>query len=345
MGDDFESFDDARRRDTGEASESVGRKIWLLLELLRHRLVRLADYEQLHERDRRSFQRDLQQLRGIGKVSGFTIGTLKDGIVRLDAFDPSLRRLDDARPPLLGLIAELARTLGEPIQGELGAIAESAPEGETFLHMQAPKLVEGSHVAKVYERLKDAWGSRAGRAAVRFRYRTAAAADVEERTVEPYRVIVRSGRYYLVGYDVGRRDWRMFALDAIVGLPAKAGTVQAVRQIPPAYEHADVLGFIKRTGRRVEVTVEFSPTVAVSATSRIWNRKQHVERLPGGAARLTVSVPDIDEVVRWAFGFGAEARVVAPPAAVRAAGELAQQLVEQHRETAAPLPESQQIRG
>jgi predicted DNA-binding transcriptional regulator YafY len=91
-----------------------------------------------------------------------------------------------------------------------------------------------------------------------------------------------------------------------------------------------VLGFIKGAGRAAEVTVEFSPKVAASATSRIWKHDQKVEKLSGGRARLTVSVADPGEVVRWAFGFGADARVVAPPAAVRAARDLARKLLEVH---------------
>lgn len=326
---DWDALEGDRRRDASEASESVARKIWLLMELLRHRRVRFSEYTALHAGGKRSFQRDLQQLRTIGKTAGFTISPVKDGVVHLTAFDATLRRLDEARPPLLRLLAELARTLGEPIQGEIGAIAETAPEGEVFLHVQAPKLVEGSQVAKVYEKLKDAWGSPAGRASVRFRYRGPNAAP-EERIVDPYRVIVRSGRYYLVGYDVKRRDWRLFALDAIVGLPVKVGTVRTERQIPEAHGNADVLGFIKGTGRTVDVTVEFAPRVAASATSRIWKHDQRIEKLPGGRARLTVSVADPDEVVRWAFGFGADARVVLPPAAVRAAHDLARELLEAH---------------
>jgi predicted DNA-binding transcriptional regulator YafY len=331
MGEEFDEFDEGRRRDAGEASESVARKIWLLMELLRHRRVSFTEYAALHARDKRSFQRDLQQLRTIGKTAGFAISKLERGdLVKLISYDATLRRLDDARPPLLRLLAELARSLGEPIQGELSVIAQSAPEGEVFLHVQAPKLVDGSQVAKVYEKLKDAWSSPAGRATVRFRYRTPNAAATEERTVEPYRVIVRSGRYYLVGFDQKRRGWRLFALDAIVGLPAKAGTIQGVRSIPEAYGNADVLGFIKGTARAIDVAVEFTPKVAASATSRIWKTDQRIEKLSGGRARLTVSVADPDEVVRWAFGFGADARVVSPPAAVRAARDLAQELLRVH---------------
>jgi predicted DNA-binding transcriptional regulator YafY len=330
MGQMWDDFDDGRRRDSSEASESVARKIWLLMELLRHRQVRYTEYEALHGDGKRSFQRDLQQLRTIGKTAGFTISPIKDGLVRLTSFDTTLRRLDDARPPLLRLLAELARTLGEPIQGEIGAIVDGAPEGEVFLHVQAPKLVEGSQVAKVYEKLKDAWASPAGRASVRFRYRGASAAAPEERVVDPYRVIVRSGRYYLSGYDLKRRDWRLFALDAIVGLPARAGTVRTDRKIPEQHENADVLGFIKGPGREAAVTVEFSPKVAASATSRIWRHDQKVEKLPGGRARITVPVADPEEVVRWAFGFGADARIVAPAAAVKAAHDLARSLVKAH---------------
>jgi predicted DNA-binding transcriptional regulator YafY len=134
----------------------------------------------------------------------------------------------------------------------------------------------------------------------------------------------------LVGYDQKRRGWRLFALDAIVGLPAKAGTVYPLRPIPEAYENGDVLGFIKGTVRTVDVTVEFSAKVAASATSRFWKSDQQVKKLPGGTALVTVSVSDLDEVVRWAFGFGADARVVSPPAAVLAARDLAEELLRLH---------------
>lgn len=225
--------------------------------------------------------------------------------------------------------AELARALGEPLRGELQTIAEAAPEGEVFLHIRTPELAAGSSVGKVYARLKDAWESPAGQASVRFRYR-AARGVAEERLVDPYRVIVRSGRYYLVGYDVGRRAWRFFALDAIVGLPVKVGTIRTIRTIPADYGSDDVLGFLKGSGKPAEVTVELSAAIAASATSRIWNHNQRVEKLPSGRARITLPVSDPAEVIRWTFGFGAEARVVAPSEVVALARNLAQEIAEAH---------------
>jgi len=67
-----------------------------------------------------------------------------------------------------------------------------------------------------------------------------------------------------------------------------------------------------KSGNAVEVTVELTPTVAASATSRRWQAAQKIELLEGGAARITFEVSDVGEVVRWALGFGKEARVVAP---------------------------------
>lgn len=317
------NFHGARRRNSGEASESVARKLWLLLELLRHQAVRLSDYERLYERDRRSFQRDLQQLRALGRTGAFAISRLQDGdVVRLRTSSSELQRLNGARAGLLRLVAEVARAFGEPLRSELAALVDDAPAGDPFLHVVVPTLIAGTHAAKVYARLRDAWQSPAGPASVRFRYRNAKN-ETEERHVEPYRTIVRSGRYFLVGYDVVRRAWRFFALDAIAGVPVKAGTIRKLRPVPEAYQGRDVVGFIQGTGTPTAVTVEFSAAIAAAATSRRWNTAQTIVTLPGGRAKMTIPAVDPLEVVRWAFGFGGEAVIVAPPTAVAAARALA----------------------
>lgn len=319
-------FGGPRRRNSGEASESVARKLWLLLELLRYQTVRLSDYERLYERDRRSFQRDLQQLRATGRTGGFTISRLEDGdVVRLRTTSTGLQRLNGARANVLRLIAEVARAFGEPLRSELVALVDEAPAGDAFLHVVVPTLLAGSRAATVYARLRDAWQSPAGPASVRFRYRNAKN-QTEERHVEPYRAIVRSGRYFLVGYDVGRRAWRFFALDAIVGVPVKAGTIRKLRTIPEPYQGRDAIGFIQGSGTPTTVTIEFSAAIAASATSRQWNSAQTIGALPGGRARMTIPAADPSEVVRWAFGFGADAVIVAPPEAVAAARKLASTL-------------------
>lgn len=51
---------------------------------------------------------------------------------------------------------------------------------------------------------------------------------------------------------------------------------------------------------------------------------------------MTIPAADPFEVVRWAFGFGAEAVIVAPPAAVEAARALAIGLAAKYGATVTP---------
>ena len=74
-----------RQRDAGIPSESVERKIWLLLRLLRDGRIDVATYTKQFARSERSFKRDLQHLRKLGERYGFEIGHVRGGHARLTA--------------------------------------------------------------------------------------------------------------------------------------------------------------------------------------------------------------------------------------------------------------------
>jgi predicted DNA-binding transcriptional regulator YafY len=179
-----------------------------------------------------------------------------------------------------------------------------------------PKLIGGSAIADIAELLRAAHSSPAGRAAVRFKYPERGGQTVKEREVEPYLIVIRSGSFYLIGYDRGAKDWRTFALDSFRSKPTRAGTCPKQRELPAEYASDDVLMFMKTIGKRISVTVELSAKVAASATARLWQAEQRIEKLSDGRAKMMFVVSDVAEVVRWALGFGAEARIVSPPEAV-----------------------------
>jgi predicted DNA-binding transcriptional regulator YafY len=66
---------------------------------------------------------------------------------------------------------------------------------------------------------------------VRFQY-TNRAGHGSERRVEPYREVLLDGRWYLLGWDRDRTDWRTFRLDRIASLEVP-GTTFAPRALPP----------------------------------------------------------------------------------------------------------------
>jgi len=90
-----------------------------------------------------------------------------------------------------------------------------------------------------------------------------------------------------------------------------------------AYDSSDVVGCIKSGGAPTAVTVRLSATVAASATSRRWQTMQRTTLGTDGSAEITFEVSDIGEIVRCAMGFGADATIVAPDAAVVLAAETA----------------------
>jgi proteasome accessory factor B len=64
---------------------------------------------------------------------------------------------------------------------------------------------------------------------VTFGYRTGASTgEPAKRTVEPWGLVVRRGRWYLVGHDRDRADTRVFRLSRIVGTPRAVGPAGAV---------------------------------------------------------------------------------------------------------------------
>jgi predicted DNA-binding transcriptional regulator YafY len=321
-----------RTKSTNEASDSTARKVWMIVELLRRKRLSFEMYQKEHERDRRSFQRDLQQLRIIGEQSGFTISPIQPGsYVELQCEDKRIRELQRDATRTEKLIGDVARAMGQPIATEMGQVpTEPQPEDERFYHIAAATMIEssGSRISAITTALKRAWTNKA---LVNFQYPDRrVAGGSHKRLVEPYRVLYRLGVYYLIGYDRGRKAWRTFALDRFLSVPEPGGTNNVARQIPEAYASEDVLGFIKSDQPSMEVTVELSPFVAASATSRQWQAAQRVELLEGGRARIVFTVGDPSEVARWAFGFGKDARIVAPPEAVRISRDIARAITTLH---------------
>jgi len=288
----------------------------VLLELLRSKAIRFSNYTELYGRDFRSFQRDLQHLRAIGAEFGFEITKVRERErAELKVTDTQLRSLD-ASPKTAALIATMSGALGAPVSQELGKLGEVSKDAG-FLQLLIPQLIAESDIAERYEVLKAAWEAKPRRGKVTFEYDPGKGPKTA-RVVTPYRVLLRSGSAYLVAFDEEKEDWRMFALDRMSSIPKRAGTAQQLPALPACYASSDAIGFFK-AGKEIAVTVEVTPTVAASVTSRRWQAAQHIERLPGGAARITFQVTDMNEVIRWTMGFGKEAIVVAPPSAVERA--------------------------
>jgi predicted DNA-binding transcriptional regulator YafY len=86
------------------------------------------------------------------------------------------------------------------------------------------------------------------------------------RRVDPYRHVHLNLRWYLLAWDTGRSDWRVFRVDRITGLRTSAATY-APRPLPAG----SALGYLRqglgRDRERVVITVE-APLPAVADAFR-----------------------------------------------------------------------------
>ncbi|GAB3315856.1 YafY family protein [Geodermatophilus aquaeductus] len=131
-----------------------------------------------------------------------------------------------------------------------------------------------------------------------------------ERTVEPHRLVSLGRRWYLLGWDLDRGDWRVFRLDRL-DAPRGTGAVFGPRRFPAGDPAAYVRERIDTAWTRyvVEADVD-APADAVRR--RIGRWATVVGERPGGC-RVRIEGDDLDWAAAALVVTGAPFRVVSPP--------------------------------
>ena len=149
---------------------------------------------------------------------------------------------------------------------------------------------------------------------VRFSY-TAAGGQQTDRHVEPYRLVLLGRRWYLVGYDLTRQDWRSFRLDRLAG-PRGTGARFRPRELPAADAAAFVRDGIGSATAvyQVEVLVD-APAGTVRERYGRWATVEEISPRESGTARSRVRMTA--DQLEWPMmllgSLGAEFEVISPP--------------------------------
>jgi predicted DNA-binding transcriptional regulator YafY len=147
---------------------------------------------------------------------------------------------------------------------------------------------------------------------IRFSY-VAANGERTERHVEPHRLVVLDRRWYLVGYDLTRNDWRSFRLDRLAGTPQPTGARFRPRTLPAA----DAADFVRRNISaapkagtwQVEAVVE-APAAVVRERIGRWAT---VDEAGQNRCRVTMTTTESDWPVIALGVTGADFQVLSPP--------------------------------
>ncbi len=232
----------------------------------------------------------------------------------------SLKRLDLSPGELFGLVAlrSFGASIGGAIGGSINEITEklvvSSSNARTRTATPTPMAFRLSEI-RLDETGEEALrvfsaAERASRS-VSFLY-----SDKEgkhtSRTADPYGFIVSTGRIYCVAYDHARRDKRVFAVDNVSEPRMLAKTFVKPSDFDvEAYAAASISGVM----HGVDVTavrVHFASRVAKAAVAARVVAERQITRNADGSALIEYRVADVDELVRWVLGWGAQAEIVEP---------------------------------
>lgn len=153
---------------------------------------------------------------------------------------------------------------------------------------------------------------------VQFPYRAPSSPEPTDREISPWGLRSSAGRWFLVGFDHGRRGTRTFRLSRISG-PV---TVTArPREFPPAADFDISQTSITPTADDALITAVLQVTPGRAASLR-----RKADAVPGGhdtytADVITISATTVDELLPDVCAAGIDARVLAPPELVRAVTE------------------------
>ncbi|MCC3295611.1 WYL domain-containing protein [Arthrobacter sp. zg-Y411] len=132
------------------------------------------------------------------------------------------------------------------------------------------------------------------------------------RRVEPHAVVARHGRWYLIGWDLEKADWRIYRLDKVAPR-FPAGPVFAPRPVPAGNAAAFLAARLKGSDGGTawpcygELLIEL-PAAAIAP----WLGDGELEQISESACRVRVGSWSEAGLLSWALRFDAPFTVLGP---------------------------------
>lgn len=276
----------------------------------------------------RTVRRDVDRLRELGYPVHASKGP--DGGYRLDAgtqMPPLL--LDDEQAVALVVALQTASTgvagVDEAAVRALATLRQVMPARLRTAAdaLQVTAVTRGGGRPQVDQAVLLAVGAAVrAREVLRFDYAGGSDAGPRPaRRAEAHHLVTWGGRWYLVGYDLERGDWRTFRVDRITPKTG-SGPRFAPRELPAP----DVAAFVAERFREIDpwpCRGEAEVDMAAAEVARWAGRGALVEALGDDRSRVVLRAWSWDGVAATFAMFGVPLRVVGPPELADAMHRLA----------------------
>ncbi|MDN3293474.1 YafY family protein [Streptomyces ficellus] len=266
----------------------------------------------------RTVRRDVDRLRELGYPVNATPGT--GGGYQLGAgaaLPPLLLDDDEAVAVAVGLRTAAGSGIegvGETSVGALAKLEQVLPDRlrrrvSTLTTFTVPMLrapespVDPSVLTELAGACRDS-------ERLRFAYRDHSGAATR-RTVEPHRLVCSERRWYLVAWDVDRRDWRTFRADRIVPKPPH-GPRFAPRTPPAEDLAAYVCEGVSTTAYAAKAVIRVHAPLAEAARA-VGPADGHLEAESDTTCVLRTGATSLDVMVIHVVLMGLEFEVIEPP--------------------------------
>lgn len=143
---------------------------------------------------------------------------------------------------------------------------------------------------------------------VSFGYLPAYADTADTRTVEPWGLVHRRGRWYVVGHDRDRAAVRAFRLSRVRGEVTTVGPPGSVT-VPDDLDLRAAVAPHDAEPVKATAVVRVAPNAA-------WDVRRAATATaddPDGWTRAEIPVRDVDNIADWLVGFGPDVVVLEPP--------------------------------
>lgn len=142
--------------------------------------------------------------------------------------------------------------------------------------------------------------------------------------IEPYAV---GQTTHVIGLDEPLNKLRTLKIERI----ERVELIQDKYEIPPDFDPRDLLanawGIWYSENEPVEVVLKFHPRVARRVQETRWHRSEVKKELPDGFIEWRVQVAEVQEMVPWIRGWGADVEVLEPESLREARRDEAQRLI------------------
>ena len=273
----------------------------ILYLLMEKRTLTAGELAQRLEVSERTIYRDIDALSAAG-IPVYAQKGKGGGIRLLDQFvlDRTLLSREQQDEILFALQATLA-TGGEQERDTLSRLSTLfRREGSGWLEVDFSDWGSGAVERENFAAVKRAILERTP---LSFTYYSSAG-ERSRRTVEPARLVFKSGCWYLSAFCQTRQDWRIFRLMRMENLTQETGTC-AFRQPPEQLEVPPPAGY-----HGVDLRLRFAPSAAWRVRDFFHPRQISVQ--PDGYLLVETSFPEDNWLLSFLLSFGSQLQVLAP---------------------------------